>query len=166
MTLSSSGTSSTSQPMARLKDDRHPALIPIYPDSREAPVACGVCASVCGDCSGDPVSVEVCQDQKVEERHQTPHFPHLPASLHLSVLFLPLFSRLEGHKHKPCQFSFSLSLRRRRWRKDGESDAIKQRTWGWATLTPSPCAEWRLPRLRPLGPWTLYLSFVHFIFID
>lgn len=82
--------------MARLKDDRRPARIPIYPDSREVPVARGVCASVCGDCSGDPVSVEVCQDQKVEERHQTPFFPHLLASLHLSVLFLPLFSRLEG----------------------------------------------------------------------
>lgn len=72
MTLSLSGTSSMCRPTDSRKDGRRPARILTYPDSREALVACGVCVSVCGDCSGDPVSVEVCQDQRSRNATITP----------------------------------------------------------------------------------------------
>lgn len=84
---------------------------------REAPVVCGVCVSVCGDCLGDPVSVEVCQDQR--SRNATTTIPLLYPRLSIcpfdfsplqsfwglllntqteSVLFLPLCGGGGGEK--------------------------------------------------------------------
>ncbi|XP_051763776.1 F-box and WD repeat domain-containing 11-B isoform X3 [Ctenopharyngodon idella] len=119
MTLSLSGTSSTCQPTGRRKDDRRPARIPIYPDSREALVACGVCASVCGDCLGDPVSVEVCQDQRSRNATTTPPPLHPPLSI-CPFYFSPSSVILRAApRHKLRQFSFSLSVEEeteKRWR--------------------------------------------------
>ncbi len=113
--------------------------------------------SLCGSVPGS----------KVEERHH--HHPplHPPLSIcpfyfspssvvlraaprHKPVLFLPLCGGGGGEK-------MERAMPLNREREGGRGAPLSP---------PPPRTEWRLPRLRPLGPWTLYLSFVCFIFID
>lgn len=135
---------------------------------REALVACGVCASVCGDCSGDTVSVEVCQDQRSRNATTTP----LPFTfLSPSVRFIsPPLRSYWGPPHKTqtalvlflplCGGGGGETVER-------ERDAIKQRTWGWAwspPLTPATAYRVMAAPAPPPGPMNFVSIFCLFCF--